>query len=301
VAPEAGVRLFDAAYQGSPGAYSEEAARAMLGASATLLPQASLEQVFDAVTAERARHAVVPFENTLAGTVPHSYELLLDSRLVAVGETVVHIDHVLAGPPSMRRGDVRRVLSHPVALAQCSDFFRAHREIDAVPAFDTAGAVEQVVRVPDGQTAAIASRRAAELHGASVLETNIQDHRDNWTRFLLLALSDVEGLAPSDLEGSCRALVAFRLAHEPGSLVRALGPLSDRGLNLTRIESRAIRGRPFEYRFIVELTAPSRRRALEPALDALTAATTWLRVLGVFPAVGSGVDRPEAETFHKQT
>jgi prephenate dehydratase len=291
VAPEAGVRLFDAAYQGSPGAYSEEAARAMLGARATLLPQASLEQVFDAVTAERARHAVVPFENTLAGTVPHSYELLLDSRLVAVGETVVHIDHVLAGPPSMRRSDVRRVLSHPVALAQCSDFFRAHREIDAVPAFDTAGAVEQVVRVPDGHTAAIASRRAAERHGASVLETNIQDHRDNWTRFLLLALSEVEG---SEVEGSCRALVAFRLAHEPGSLVRALRPLSDRGLNLTRIESRAIRGRPFEYRFIVELTAPSRRHALEPALDALTAATTWLRVLGVFRVAGSGADRRDA-------
>jgi prephenate dehydratase len=279
VSTETAGQPFDAAYQGAPGAYSEQAAVGLLGPSARLLPLSTLDEVFAAAVDGRASAAVVPMENSLAGTVPNAYELLLDSPLRATGETLVEIDHVLVAPVSTRRADVRRVLSHPVALAQCREFFRRHGDLEAVPAFDTAGAVAEVVRQADGSSAAIASRRAAALHGAIVLEENIQDHAENWTRFLLLTAAPPPVVSTG---AACKALVAFGLPHTPGALARALTLLGERGLNLTRIESRAIHGRPFEYRFIVELVVPGGRADLEAALDATFGATSWLRLLGTF-------------------
>jgi prephenate dehydratase len=274
-----GLPPFDAAYQGAPGAYSEQAAQCLAGRFARLLPLASLEEVFAAALDGRARAAVVPMENSLAGTVPNAYELLLDSPLQATAETVVAIDHVLIAHSSTRRPDVRRVLSHPVALAQCRNFFRRHSEIEAVPAFDTAGAVAEVVRRADGCSAAIASRRAAELHGAVILEENIQDHMENWTRFLMLTAAPV----PLGSTTTARkALVAFGLPHRPGALAGVLTHLAQSGLNLTRIESRAIHGRPFEYRFIVELVAADGAIELDSALRAARPATSWLRLVGTF-------------------
>ena len=275
------VPAFDAAYQGAPGAYSEQAARTLAGASARLLPLPSLEQVFAAASDGRANAAVVPVENSLAGSVPNVYELLLDSSLRVTGETLVAIDHVLVAPVSTSRADVRRVLSHPVALAQCRDFFRRHADLEPVAVFDTAGAVAEVVHHRDGRSAAIASRRAAALHGAVVLEEQIQDHAQNWTRFLLLTGTQAPSLP---LNVACKALVAFELRHIPGALARALTALGECGVNLTRIESRAIHGRPFEYRFIVELTAPS-GRDLDRALDSLAKVSSSLRLLGVFAMV----------------
>ncbi len=271
--------VYDAAYQGAPGAYSEEAAHTLLGPTATMLPRRSLEQVFEAVAAGGARHGVVPVENTLSGTVPNVYELLLSHDVRVVGETRTHIDHVLVGPAHMQRADVRRVLSHPVALAQCAEFFRSHRNIQAVPVFDTAGAVEIVIREDDGFTAAIAARRAAELYKAQVLQEHLQDHPENWTRFLLLARPDD---AP-DAADANKTLVAFDLPHEPGALARALQALASRDVNLTKIESRPIAGKPFEYRFVVELTidnGPGTK--LTDALAQMRSVTPWLRVLGAY-------------------
>ena len=268
----------DAAYQGAPGAYSEEAAQVLLGADARLMPCATLEQAFDAVEDNRANHAVVPVENAASGTVPSVYEFLLSHNLVVTGETVINIDYVLVAPPGTERGAVRRVLSHPIALAQCTDFFRQNRGIEAVSVFDTAGAVRMACESGDQQTAAIASRRAAALHRAEVLQEHIQDLRDNWNRFLLL--SSPAHTAP--VENPQKALITCRLPHQPGALVAALQPIAARGLSVSKIEGRPIPGTEFEYRFIVEMTAPEGQAIPAVIYEELRAVTTSLKLLGAF-------------------
>jgi len=268
----------DAAYQGAPGAYSEEAAQALLGADTRLMPCATLEQAFEAVADARAQHAVVPVETALSGTVPTVYELLLSHNLVVSGETVINIDHVLVGPRGAARAGIRRVMSHPIALEQCADFFRSNRGIQAVSVFDTAGAVRMAVDAGDMTTAAIASRRAAALYGAEIIAEHIQDHRDNWTRFLLLS----SAAHAARVDGPQKALLAFGLRHQPGALIQALQPIADAGLSITKIEGRPIPGTPFEYRFIVEVTASGDQAIAPAAYEAVRGATTWFKILGAF-------------------
>ena len=267
----------DAAYQGAPGAYSEEAARRLLGDQARLMPCATLEQTFDAVSDGRVAHAVVPVEDAHSGTVPQVYDLLLASDLVVSQEANINVDHVLMAPPGVARRDIRRVLSHPIALAQCADFFRQNRHIEAVSVFDTAGAVRMLVQNGEKTTAAIASHRAATLYGAEILAEHIQDHRDNWTRFVLLSKRDA-----IEAGAAQKAIVAFALRHEPGALVAALQPIADHGLSVAKIEGRPIGGTPIEYRFIVEMTAAPGGSIPDGVYDALRGATTWLKTLGAF-------------------
>jgi prephenate dehydratase len=270
--------LAEAAYQGAPGAYSEEAALLLLGREAHLVPCATLEQAVEAIADGRVTHAVVPIENAVSGTVSQVYALLLTHDLVVTGETSINIDYVLVAPHGTERSAITRVMSHPLALAQCADFFRSNRGLEAVSVFDTAGAVRLAVEANDGRTAAIASRRAAEIYGAAIIAEHIQDHRDNWTRFLLLS----SRTQAHDLGGSQKALVAFGLQHEPGALVHALQPIADAGLSVTKIEGRPIGGQPFEYHFVVEMAAPAGQTIDPAAVDRIRAATTWLRVLGAF-------------------
>jgi prephenate dehydratase len=268
----------DAAYQGAPGAYSEEAALTLLGAQARLMPCATLEQAFDAVVDGRAAHAIVPVESAASGTVPSVYELLLATDVVVTGETVVNVDYVLVAPPGAARGQLRRVLSHPLALAQCADFFRQNRGIDAVSVFDTAGAVRMILAGGDSFTAAIASRRAAKMYGASILAEHIQDHRDNWTRFLKLSHRD--HAAPVD--DAQKAIITCGLRHEPGALVTALQPIAAHGLSVTKIEGRPIAGTGFEYRFVVEMIAAHGGSIPVAVYDALQHATMSFKLLGAF-------------------
>jgi prephenate dehydratase len=218
--------------------------------------------------------------------VPQVYELLLDHDLTAVGETIINIDYVLAARQGTLRGDVRRVLSHPIALAQCGDLFRQNRTMEAVSVFDTAGAVKLILKEGDKHTAAIASRRAATLYGADILAEHIQDHRDNWTRFLLLA-----GRAHNTtVDMPDKALVAFALRHEPGALVAALQPIAAHGLSITKIEglprnttaAARAHGQPFDYRFIVEMTASEGTGVPDLVYDDIRAVTTWLKLLGAY-------------------
>lgn len=276
--PEALEPPYDAAYQGQPGAYSEEAAWALAGPDARLLPCATLPLLFDAVVEGRARHGVLPVENSLAGTVPRAYELLLERGLVAVGETCVRIDHVLVGAPGTRVADLKRVLSHPVALDQCTRFLREHPAIEPVPVFDTAGAVAMVMADRARDVAAIASRRAAGHHRAAILAERIQDRDENWTRFLLLS----PVAAVDTRESGRKAIVAFRLRHACGTLSRALTCLAARGLNLTKIESRPIPDRPFEYAFLIELSCGALAPDWSSWLGELAAMTTEIRVLGTY-------------------
>jgi prephenate dehydratase len=268
----------DAAYQGAPGAYSEEAALAMLGAGARLMPCGTLEQAFEAVTDGRATHAVVPVENAVSGTVPQIYELLLTHDVVVTSERSINLDHVLVAPRGTSRDAVSRVMSHPIALAQCADFFRTHRRLEAVSVFDTAGAVRLALEAGDGRTAAIASRRAAALYAAEIIGEHIQDHPQNWTRFLLLSSPTHEGRETSPQ----KAMVACGLRHVPGALCKALQPIADHGLSVTKIEGRPITGQPFEYRFVVEMVAPEGQSIPAGSFDAIAAQTTWMKVLGAF-------------------
>lgn len=270
--------LADAAYQGAPGAYSEEAAQAFLGPGARLMPCATLEQTFDAVADGRASHAVVPVESAIAGTVPNVYELLLGHDLLVAGERSINIDYVLVAPPGTERASVRRVMSHPLALAQCADFFRTNRGLEAVSVFDTAGGVRLAVEAGDKQTAAIASRRAAALYGAAIIGEHIQDHLQNWTRFLLVSSPTQQ----TQVEAPQKALVAFGLPHQAGSLLKALKPLADHGLSITKIEGRPLPGSQFDYRFLVEMVAPEGASVSLAAIQELKQATTWLKVLGAF-------------------
>jgi len=272
------VARLDAAYQGRPGAYSESAARRLLGAEASLLPCDTLEDAFAALADHRVARAVVPVENTLAGTVSKTYDLLLEYDLTVIGEHVEHIDHVLIGAAGAAVERLRRVLSHPVALAQCERFFRAHPEITAVPVFDTAGAVPLALEDAAGHTAAVASRAAAHLYGGSVLREHLQDHPENFTRFVLVSR---EPTIPSG-QSALKTIIGLRLGNAPGALWRALEPFAHAGINLTKIESRPVAGSPFEYAFVLEFQSEG-TSGVEPVLEDLSGRTRWMRVIGTFP------------------
>jgi prephenate dehydratase len=181
-------RQLDAcAYQGVPGAFSEDAALALVGPTSPLVPCPTLAEVFDALAAGRVGRAVVPIENTLAGLVPGCADLIARHAVRVLAERDHRITQALVAPPGVRLAAMRRVLSHPVAIAQCRRFLRAHPSLIAEPRFDTAGAVAEIMRAGWTDAGAIASQRAAAVYGAVVLREDIQDQPDNFTRFLLIA------------------------------------------------------------------------------------------------------------------
>ena len=275
---------YAAAYQGAPGAFSEDAARALVGDDVPLLPCWKFEDVFLAVESGRAAHGVLPIENTLAGSVQASYDLLAERSLTIAGETVQRIRHALLAPRGSGVGALRQVLSHPVALAQCEGFFRRHAHIEPVPVYDTAGAVERVVREGRTEQGAIASRRAADLYGADVLEESVEDHPENYTRFLLVTTTARASAATSaGARGSRKTSLVFRVANRPGALVECLGHFASRGVDLAKIESRPFRGRPFEYVFYLDLIGDATDSTVAEALAGLRRSATMLRILGSYP------------------
>jgi prephenate dehydratase len=268
-----------AAYQGAPGAFSEEAARLVAGADATLLPCRTLEDVFAAVDRGDARRGVVPIENTLAGPVPRCADLLGHHDVHVTAERTLEIVHALIAAPGVTVADVRRVFSHPVALAQCETFFRSHPAMTAVPSFDTAGAVADVLRERRPDAAAIASRRAAALLGGAILADAIQDSAQNFTRFV--AFEPGPAPDPRDLaQPPVKSMLMCDLPNEPGALLRALEPFAARALNLTRIESRPIKETPFTYRFLLEVAPVARTSDLQSALSELRDRSRRLRTIG---------------------
>jgi prephenate dehydratase len=271
---------YDAAFQGSRGAYSEMASWELLGSSAKLLPCPRPEEVFEALRSGKAKYGVVPVENTLAGSVIWAVDLLIEHDCFVIGETVCRIDHAVIGAPGVQLKDVRHILSHPVALAQCETFFRMHPEIQPVPEFDTAGSVEKVVRENIRDSAAIAGKRTAELFGGVVLADRIQDHADNFTRFLLVSPQNRQ---PDDSVRN-KTTVLLKLANTPGSLFHSLRPFAERGIDLTKIESRPIKASPFEYLFFVDLVSePGKMDVLLEAVAELRKISASLRVLGTYP------------------
>ena len=276
------------AFQGEPGAFSEEAAVQLLGEEITTVPRATFDAAFRAISEGAADALLVPVENTLAGSVLRVFDLLLESDLVITAETILSIEHHLIGCPGATFDGVRSVASHPMALAQCERFFAAHPNLKRVPAEDTAGSVREVLARADKTCAAIAGRRAAEHYGGVILASDIQDNAENFTRFFLLWPAVArEKVAP----GANKMTLAMRLAHRPGALLAALKPFAERGVNLSKIESRPIHGRPWEYQFFLDVEAEAPAR-LEEALADVRRATHEVRVLGLYPAARSSKKNP---------
>lgn len=271
------------AYQGERGAFSESAARRFVG-EAAMVPCASFEEMFDAVRAGDADCCVTPIENSLAGSIHRNYDLLLDAKLAIRGETNLRIVHNLLAVPKSNVEGLRRVLSHPVALAQCGRFFRAHPHIEPVPVHDTAGAVRMIMERGRGDEAAIASDRAGEIYGAMTLAAGIEDHAQNFTRFFLAApaASDVAPIADGPVRRWKTSLL-LRVANKPGALFRALGAFALREIDLTKIESRPIEGRPWEYAFYVDVAGNAGEEPLAGALETLRGFAEVVHILGTYP------------------
>ena len=265
------------AFQGEPGAFSEAAAMQLLGDGVATVPRATFDSAFRAIEEGAADALLAPIENTLAGSVVRVYDLLLESALVITAETILPIEHHLIGFAGVSLNEVQSVASHPMALAQCERFFNARPQVRRIPAEDTAGSVRQVLASGDRSAAAIAGKRAADFYGGTILAENIQDNAENFTRFVLLRPAN--SAAP---EGS-KISLAMRLAHRPGALLASLEPIALHGVNLLKIESRPIHGRPCEYQFYIDVEA-DKQENMDAALAEVRAATSELRVLGQYAA-----------------
>jgi prephenate dehydratase len=269
------------AFQGEAGAFSEAAAIQLLGRGIVPVPRPTFEAAFRAIPENTADALLVPVENSLAGSVVRVYDLLLESHLVIVAETILPIEMQLIACPGASLGDIRSVASHPMALAQCERFFAAHPNWTRIAAEDTAGSVREALSRGDKAHAAIAGRRAAERYHGVILAESIQDNAENFTRFVLLLPA---AKAASMTNPIARKMsIAMRLAHKPGSLLAALEPFARHGVNMLKIESRPIHGQPWEYQFFLDLEAET-PAPLEAALSEVRKTTSQLRVLGLYPA-----------------
>lgn len=270
------------AYQGEPGAFSENAARRLLGNTIAGVPCRTFDAMFAAVRDGSADCCVAPIENSLAGSIHRNYDLLVDSGLTIRGETNLRIVHSLIVRPDMTLADVRRVYSHPVALAQCTRFLAAHPGIEAEAVHDTAGAVRLVVERGRGDEAAIASADAAAIYGATVVVSGIEDHPQNFTRFLLLAASEQQ-LESQETGDRWKTSIVFRIPNRPGGLFRALGAFAIHDIDLAKIESRPVEGRPWEYAFHLDLIGRKDDARVAQALDNLRSMAEMVTVFGSYP------------------
>ncbi len=270
------------AFQGERGAFSEEAARKLLGERIELVPSPTFEEAFRRLQRGEVHCGLLPIENTLAGSVHENYDLLLRYRLPIVGETQVRIVHNLIAGPGVKFERVRRVFSHPVALEQCARFFRRNRQVQAVPFYDTAGSVKMIMEQRPPDAAAIAAAAAAPIYGARILARGIEDDKENYTRFFLLVRS-VRGLpllrrlGPPD-----KTSIVFATPNVPGALFKCLSVFALRDINLTKIESRPVRGRPWEYFFYLDFLGHPKEPRCRNALRHLAELTEFLRILGSY-------------------
>jgi prephenate dehydratase len=267
--------------QGELGAFSQEAVRQLLGDRAEVVPYPTFEAVFRALRAGKIEAAVIPMENTLAGSVHENYDHLLHFDVRITGETNLRIVHNLIAPPGVRFADIRKVYSHPVALNQCLKFFDRHRRLERVPFYDTAGSVKMVMeqRAPDA--AAIASSVAAAIYGGTILKRSIEDDRRNYTRFFLLYPSKK---LPAPRPGKdWKTSLVFTTRNTPGALFRGLAAFALRDLNLTKIESRPLHGKPWEYLFYVDFLGRENEPRVKNALRHLGEIADFLRILGSYP------------------
>lgn len=280
------------AIQGERGSFSHEAAERMLP-GCTVIPCARSAEVFDRVERGTAVAAVIPIENTLAGTVAEHADLLVVRNVFIQGECRLRIVHNVIAAPGVKFAAVRRVLSHPVALDQCREFFRKNPRIESVPFYDTAGSVKHVIAERLKDAAGIAGRHAAREYAGKILQAGIEDDKNNFTRFFLIRKSSRDKIrkrsaasgvsfAESIPRGANKTSIAFKVRNVPGALFKSLSVFALRDIDLSKIESRPMRGRPWEYVFYVDFL----RGDDEPARNALRhlgEVADFVKVLGIYP------------------
>jgi chorismate mutase/prephenate dehydratase len=264
------------AFQGKVGAYSEEAAIRFFGASTQSQPFESLEEVFNVVETGDTPYGVVPIENSLEGSVSRVYDLMLDSPLMICGEVEIRISHCLIAGANVGLDAIRRVYSHPQALGQCRGFL-SHLNCEAIPASDTAGSVAMIKDLGLTDSAAIASARAAEFYGMKIIAREIEDNKHNYTRFFILSRED------SPPSGDDKTSIVCSVKHEPGTLYESLKAFALRKINITKVESRPTRQRPWEYNFYLEFAGHRQDREASEALKELEKTCIFVKVLGSYP------------------
>lgn len=268
--------MFLVAIQGERGSFSQEAAEHLMGRETRIAPKETFAAIFRSVAEGAARYCLAPIENTLAGSVYENYDLLLEHKLHIVAEVNLRIVHNLIAFPGTTLRNLTQVYSHPVALAQCGRFFKQHPNVERIPFYDTAGSVKMLAERKIPGAAAIASRVAADVYGGKILRRHLEDHRENYTRFLLLSRS------PSTAASANKVSIAFSTRNIPGALFKCLSVFALRDIDLTKMESRPVRGRPWEYFFYVDFKGSLKETRCRKALDHLAEVTDFLRVLGAY-------------------
>jgi prephenate dehydratase len=263
------------AFQGEPGAYSEQAVFGYFGSVATV-PCESFDLVFESVNSGNCDSGLIPIENSLAGSIHQNYDLLLRNTLHIVGEYLLRVRHCLIALPGVKKSDLKKAISHPQALGQCAAYLR-NLGLEPGTVYDTAGSVKMLKESGARDTAAIASRRAAEIYGMQALEEGIEDNPENYTRFLVIA---PEAKSP---EGEAKTSIVFTLNNVPGALFKALSVFALRDIDLTKIESRPLAGKPWEYLFYVDFIGATHAEPVRKALDHLGEYALMCRVLGSYP------------------
>ena len=263
------------AYQGEPGAYSEEAGYAYFD-NPRMIPQKTFEEVFNAVSTEKCQSGLIPIENSLAGSIHQNYDLLLKNDLHIVGEHLLRVRHCLIGLPGSDLRNIKQAISHPQALGQCAGYLKA-KGIESQPVYDTAGSVKMLKADGNVHKAAIASKISAEIYAMQILEEGIEDNPENYTRFLEIAKE------PVSPRGIAKTSIVFTLKNQPGALFKALSVFALRDIDLTKIESRPLPGKPWEYLFYIDFVGAIGRDPAQRALDHLSEYALMLRILGSYP------------------
>ena len=263
------------AFQGEPGAYSEAAVLAYFGAKVDTMPCESFSDVFTAVQNEQSDCGIIPIENSLAGSIHQNYDLLLQNQLHIVGEYFLRVRHCLIGLPDVEIAQIKKVISHPQGLAQCDGYIKS-RGFSSEVGFDTAGSVRIIKERGERSLAAIASRRAAEVHDMNILQEGIEDNPANYTRFLII---DRTPVFPGD---DAKTSIVFSTKNIPGALFKALSVFALRDIDLSKIESRPIIGKPWEYMYYVDCIGSTTERRVTRALENLGEYATMLRFLGSY-------------------
>jgi prephenate dehydratase len=264
-------------FQGIAGAYSEEAIQQFFGPQVESLPCRTFADVFIAVEQGQADYGMLPIENSLAGSVVQSYELLMEHDLRVRAEVILRVRHRLMAVPGTEMGELKQVKSHPQALAQCERYLE-RRGLEPIPNFDTAGSARELAEHPEPGTGVVASALAAELYGLEILDDEVEDLPFNYTRFFVLGVQD-----PPRSQRSKTSLI-FTTRHYPGALYDSLGEFAQRGINLTKIESRPRRNRPWQYLFYLDFEGHWQDPAAEAALMGLLRRSSFVKLLGSYPA-----------------
>jgi len=269
------------AFQGAHYAFSEIAAKRYFGEDIRILPCRAFEDVFNAVEAQEARFGMIPIENSLTGSIHRNYDLLLEHDLTIVGEVFLRIEQQLIANPGVRLEDIRVIYSHPQALEQCRLFLTSLKDVDAVASYDTAGSVQMIHEKKMLQAAAIASRLAAQDYQMQILKEEIEDIPENFTRFLIVSKNAVPLGEPN------KTSVVFSMKNIPGALFKSLSVFALRDIDLLKIESRPLRGKPWAYIFYLDFVGDMRQEHCRNAIRHLEEITTFLKVLGSYES-GNG-------------